>query len=91
MDKIYIINPEIIFREEHGEGLLFNPESGKVKILNETGSFIVSQINGKCSKQDIIDRMKEVYDVPQDELESDFDVFVSDLEKTQMIFTLTNS
>ncbi len=89
MEKNYIANPEIIFREEQGESILFNPDSGEVKILNETGSFIFRELNGKNSKNDILNKMQSVYDSSWDELEEDFNSFTDELAKTNMIFTLT--
>ncbi len=89
MEKNYIANPEIIFREEQGESILFNPDSGEVKILNETGSFIFRELNGKNSKKDILNKMQSVYDSSWDELEEDFNSFTDELAKTNMIFTLT--
>jgi hypothetical protein len=88
MEKIYIANPDIISREEQGECLLFDPESGQLKILNETALFIFRQFNGKNRKKDILTKMQALYESDRGMLEEDFDSFADELEKANIILTL---
>ena len=54
---------KIIFREEGDTGLLFNPENGRINILNSTGKFIWPFLDGKNKREDIIKQMLEAFAV----------------------------
>ncbi len=41
---IYLVNPDVVLREEDEDGgLLFNPDTNQVKVVNSTGLFIWKQ------------------------------------------------
>lgn len=68
----------IIFREEEDAGILFNPDTGRINILNETGKFIWSRLNGDKTKDDIIKEAGLTFDIIDDKkAEEDFDAFVT--------------
>ena len=50
-DLNYRLNSEIVFREEEGESMLFDPETGQVRILNETGTLIYELLSKNCSRE----------------------------------------
>ena len=73
-------DPRIIFKEEGEVGLLFNPDSGTVNILNETGKFIWALLDGEKTKADIVARLDEEFEVaPARSAAGDFDAFVNAL------------
>ena len=40
-DTLYAANPEVVLREEDGEnGLLFNPDTDQIVVVNSTGLFV---------------------------------------------------
>jgi len=54
---------KIIFREEDDVGLLFNPDTGRVNILNETGKFIWSRLAEGKTKARLAEEVKDEFDI----------------------------
>jgi SynChlorMet cassette radical SAM/SPASM protein ScmE len=75
------VDSKVIFREEDDIGLIFNPDTGKINILNSTGKFIWSRLDGEKTKEDIIQEMRQDFDIEdQDKLGEDFDNFIHGLK-----------
>ena len=77
----YIRNPDVVLREEDEEGaLLFNPDTGQVKVLNTTGLFIWQRCDGTNDLPSIVAAMRESFDdVPEDQVTSDITEFVDEM------------
>ena len=73
MGNFYKAKPEYQYKEEDAEALLFNVETGIVMLLNETGSFIFKLFNGKFTKDDIVEKLRENFDI-SDKTEAEQDV-----------------
>ena len=58
-----IANPEIVFREELDEAILFNPNTGEIKLLNETGAFIYKLLDAKHSVEQIVDKLAKSFEI----------------------------
>lgn len=85
-DLHYILNPKIVFREEEGESLLFDPETGRVKILNETGTLIYELLTQNLRREKIIDSITSEYDdMNRQDLEDDYDEFTAQMEKSGIL------
>ena len=70
-------HPRIVFREEGEIGLLFDPDTGKINILNETGKFIWSSLDGDKRTSDIVSELAEAFDVAgAEEAKKDIDAFI---------------
>ena len=75
-------NPDIVFREEGKEALLFDPGTGKIKVLNSTGKIVWKLINGKRTKKDLEDALiKKFSDATKKQISDDLNEFLGDLEK----------
>ena len=56
MEKGYLCNPDVVLREEDEDGgLLFNPDTNQVKIVNTTGLFIWKQFKA-INQPDAVER-----------------------------------
>ena len=85
-------NPEIVYREEGEEALLFNPRTGDVKLLNPTGRFIFKLCDGRHSRADIADKMIESFDVDDSgRVRKDLSRFLKDLEHQGFVGTETKA
>jgi len=73
----YIINPDVGLREEDEDGgLLFNPDTNQVKVINTTGLFIWKKCDGKQNLTEIITAMQDAFeDVPADQITEDVNEF----------------
>ena len=86
MGKMLIANPEIVFREEIDEAILFDPRTGAVKILNETGAFIYQLLDGKHSQNDVVESLMERYDtMDREQVEKDLAEFLGGLRESGLI------
>jgi len=82
----YRLNPNIVFRDEEGESLLFDPDTGQVKILNETGTMIYELLTQNLGKEMIIDSITSEYNsVNRQDLEQDFDEFTAQMEQSGIL------
>ena len=56
----YIRNPDVVLREEDADGgLLFNPDTNQVKVVNTTGLFIWQQCDGARDLAEIVGAVQE--------------------------------
>lgn len=79
-------NGDIIFHEEGESGLLCNPDTGGVNILNETGKFIWPRLDGGKSREDIIEEMLGSFEIPdRQKAEEDFDKFIKELGRSGLL------
>jgi len=70
----------IIFREEEDVGILFDPDNGRINVLNETGKFIWSRLGGELTREDIIEELSSEFEDPQNgTVGEDYDLFVKNL------------
>jgi len=86
MKEYYIVNPEIIFREEEEGAFLLDPNTGELKILNETGAFIFKLCDGKHTKEDIIKGVLREFEIDDEkELRKDVEVFLEELKEKRLV------
>jgi len=79
-------NPKIVFREEGDDALLFDPDSGTVKVLNETGKFIWSNLDGSNSKQLLARKIMETFDISdENKAKEDLEKFLVELGKLKFL------
>jgi hypothetical protein len=84
--NLLVANPEIVFRQEEDEAMLFNPDTGGIKILNDTGSFIYQLLDGKHSSNDIVDLLIMEYDaLSREQAEQDLNEFLETMLHAQLI------
>ena len=74
-------NREAIFREEGEEGILFNPDTADIVILNETACFIWRLCDGRHTLEGIVDELTGCYEAEKNTIGKDADAFISELEK----------
>ena len=82
MDKKSIANPTIVLREEFDDwALLFDPDTSDIFTLDPVAVFIWKRLDGKHSKEDILEKLRQNCDgVPEDAL-IHIDNFIQDLLK----------
>jgi len=79
-------NSKVILRQEDDVGLLFNPDNGRVNILNETGKFIWSRLNGKNREDKIIKEVMQTFNISDKEkVKGDFDKFIDRLGQSSFL------
>ncbi len=87
---LYLRNPDVVLREEDPDGgLLFNPDTNQVKVLNHTGLFIWNLCDGTHLMDEIVKGIQETYDeVPLDQVTDQVKSFVDELVSSGFIGTV---
>ena len=77
----YLVNPDVVLREEDPDGgLLFNPDTNQIRVLNHTGLFIWKKCDGKHDLKEIISGIQETYDgVPGDQVADQVKTYVDEM------------
>ncbi|MBI5303639.1 MAG: PqqD family peptide modification chaperone [Chloroflexi bacterium] len=77
----YIINPDVVLREEDEDGgLLFNPDTNQIRVLNHTGLFVWKLCDGAHDAPTIANAFCDVYeDVPEDQVGAQVKVFIDEM------------
>ena len=75
---VYLVNPDVVLREEDEDGgLLFNPDTNQVKIVNSTGLFIWKQFCCATELEFVLDALQANFEaVPVGEVENDVKEFL---------------
>lgn len=80
----YIQNPDVVLREEDEDGgLLFNPDTNQVKVVNQTGLFIWKQFGDEKTVSQVVRFISDEFsDVPVERIDEDVEEFVRELLAT---------
>lgn len=85
-EKRYRRNEGIVFREEDDGAFLFDPDSGDLKYLNQSGKETFLLLGEGQGLSNVILRMIKLYpDVEPKRIEADVRDFVRDLEENRFI------
>ena len=79
--KIFVLNPNIVFREEAEGAFIFDPETEVLHGISHVGSSICRLLDGKNSLDNIHEALLEQYDVDvvPDQLKRDVQSFIDRL------------
>jgi len=79
-------NPDIVFRKKSdGQGVLFDPETGKAVALDPVAVFCWAHLDGANDLKELIEMLKMEYeDVPEDAIKH-LDEFIKKLENAGFI------
>ncbi len=83
----YLCNPDVVLREEDEDGgLLFNPDTNQVKVVNNTGLFIWKQFLQITSFSSVREAIQLTFeDVPENEVTVDLQDFLDEMVRTGFI------
>jgi len=83
----YIRNPDVVLREEDPDGgLLFNPDTNQIRVLNTTGLFVWQLCDGSRDLTGIVTAIQESFDgVPEEEVVSQVTEYVDEMVATGFI------
>lgn len=87
-NKIYVQNSDIALREEDESGsLLFNPDTGEVLVINDTGRFIWDLCEESITIHAIVVEFNEAYDDLPENLLEDVEAYITTMTKGGFIAT----
>lgn len=83
----YLCNPDVVLREEDEDGgLLFNPDTNQVKVINSTGLFIWRHFGSAQDVPAVTAAIQvEFEDVPRETVSADVQAFLDEMIQTGFI------
>ena len=89
METRLVPNPDIVFREEDDDcGLLFDPESGSVRVLNLTAASIWKSLDGQRTLSEIMEGLKEEFEDMDSNAEDQALRLIQELHRIGVVGTL---
>jgi hypothetical protein len=86
----YMHNPDVVLREEDEDGgLLFNPDTNQVKVVNSTGLFIWKHFETAQEVASVVPAIQSAFeDAPQAEVAADVQEFLDEMTQSGFIGTI---
>lgn len=83
----YAKNPDVVLREvEEDGGLLFNPDTNSVRILNETGLFVWNMCDGSHDLTSIITAVQAAFEgASPDTVHTDVAKFLNNMVSASLV------
>jgi hypothetical protein len=78
-------NGDIMYRIIDGIAVIVNPETGLMYTLDEVGTYIWEQSDGKHTISDIVDMICEIFEVSKSKAINDINMFIGDLTKKNIV------
>ena len=75
---------KVVYREEPGGAILFNVDTGEMRIVEEVGWGICAMIHNGTNRSDVLAALRKKYP-DQKTVEKDMDDFLSELEEADML------
>ena len=72
----FSVNPNIVFKKEGSNALLFNAKTGKLDTLNETGIFLWKLLNSSNTETEIIEKVACKYRGGKEQIIKDVKSFI---------------
>lgn len=87
--KKYQRNESIVYKEEEDGAFLFDPDTGNLKYMNQTGREAYLMLDGQSDVQGVIQHLFDQFpEVEPRQIEEDLEVFLTDLKEHGFISPL---
>ena len=91
LTKRYKQNKEIVYREEDEGAFLFDPDTGDLRYMNQSGRETFLMLKGDKDTKQVIDSLLDLYpEVEPAQMQSDVEDFLKDLEENHFILPLNS-
>lgn len=81
------LNKKVSISNDNGEVILLNMNNGKFYGLDDIGTEVVQLIQNEIDYEQMMDELRNNYDVPSSQLEKDIYKFISDLIRFGLVET----
>ena len=81
-------NPALAWREIDDETVIISPNDSVMHELNDTGSFLWKNIDGKKSAADLAELLAENYEVAPDTALSDTEALLEEMSLRKLVITV---
>jgi hypothetical protein len=86
----YIRNPDVVLREEEADGgLLFNPDTNQIRVINSTGLMIWKLCDGEHNLAEMSKALNEAFEgSTTDQAMKDVRTYIEDMKAAGFIGTI---
>jgi hypothetical protein len=90
LTKIFTRNIKIVYREEDDGAFLFNPDTGDLQYMNQSGRETFLMVNGDNDIEQVLNHMLHIYpEVEPAKIQDDVIDFLENLKESQFILPLS--
>jgi len=84
-------NKNIVYREEDDGAFLFNPETGNLKYMNQSGKKAFLMLSEQKDVKQVINEMLGHFaDVERPQIENDLETFLKELQENEFLSPLNS-
>ena len=84
-DKLFKLVDTVVISELASEAVLLNLKTGKYFQLNKLGNFIISQLKGYSTFNELLDKISLTFDVSPNKAHDDLLSFLKSLEEKKLL------
>lgn len=85
------INKNIVYREEDDGAFLFNPDTGNLKYMNQTGKEAYLLLSEQKDVKQVINEMLGHFaDAERPQIENDLETFLKELQENEFLFPMNS-
>ena len=77
--RVLVPDPDVRFREIHGEGVVIQMRNREVLVVNGVGVRVLSLLDGRRTLGAVRDILAAEFDAPSDQLEGDLEAYAAEL------------
>lgn len=81
-----VVDKSLTWRLLDGDAVIVSPKSGKIRVLNHVGAYIWQLVVNEASSTEIVESLVTTYAISPQQAQADFDAFIEDLTKRELIF-----
>ena len=78
-DNVFCLNDHILFTMFEDGGVVFNVQNRKSYLLNRTAAGTINFLDGKRNIKEIICKLAQIYEEPEELVKNDIEIFFKDL------------
>lgn len=91
MHSTFKQNEKIVYREEDDGAFLFDPDSGDLRYMNQSGKETFAMVKSGRDIRQIVESLSGLYpEVEPPQIQSDVERFLTDLAESHFILPLSN-
>jgi hypothetical protein len=85
LERKLVVNESVFYADLEGETVLLDLDSGVYFGLDEVGTVIWNALVAGCSRDEIVSRLLEEFDVESDRVRADVSALISSLEERGLV------
>ncbi len=81
----YVTSKRLVFRREEEGAFLFDPDTGSLYCLNDTGAILYERCREGATFEELLLALTSTYDVEADKAREDLHAFLTDMKERGLL------